>query len=274
MTMAIINISRQPYCFHEEIANEVAKKLNYRLIDKSIINEKVKDLYCDFADELNDLADEKNPGFFKNFFKNSQVYNCLLQSLLFEEASADKVVFNGRGGQYVLNQPYVLNVRVVAPFNLRCSFLEKKEGINNRGAKIRLKSKDHESESFIRYLFKKDVSNPDSYDLIFNHGKIIKNTIVSTILDYARELEKTNPLTNDDKLALRCLSLEKRVEATLKKYERKHDQLKIECKNFGAIKLKGFVFNDAQEKKLTELAQLCNGVTSVDNRLVRVHSGV
>jgi len=129
--MAIITISRQPYSFGDEIAKEIAKKLNYKVIDKFIINNKVKDFHCNFSDELQDLANEKEPGFFKHFFKKPQVYNCLVQAILFEEASHDNKVILGRGSQYILNQPYVLNIRIMAPFDVRCSYLEKKEDVTH-----------------------------------------------------------------------------------------------------------------------------------------------
>jgi len=135
--MAIINVSRQPH----SSSNEIAEKLNYRVIDKSTINNKVKDFHCNFSDELQDLANEKKPGFFKNFFTNQQLYNCLVQSIIFEEASHDNVVINGRGGQYILSRPYVLNIRVIAPFDLRCSYFEKEEDVIHSVAENHLKKK-------------------------------------------------------------------------------------------------------------------------------------
>lgn len=273
--MAIITISRQPYSFGDEIAQEIAKKLNYKLIDKFIINNKVKDFHCNFSDELHDLANEKEPGFFKHFFKNPEVYNCLVQAILFEEASHDNIVIKGRGGQYILNQPYVLKIRIMAPFNVRCSYLEKKERVNHSLAEKLLAKKDHEREYFIRYLFKKDISKTNSYDLIFtgqiscfDHYKLGADLIISTILDYAKKIEKTQPLTENNKDNLKRLSLEKRVEATIKKeISSEHVDLNIGCEKLGDIKITGFVADEIERNKIFKLAQLCHGVNSVDNQL-------
>lgn len=273
--MAIINISRQHHSLRNEIAVEIADKLDYRLIDKSIINNKVKDFHCNFSDELHDLANEKKPGFFKNFFNDPQLYNYLVQSIIFEEASHDNAVINGRGGQYILNQPYVLNIRVIAPFDLRCSYLEKEEDVNHSVAVKLLEKKDHDRENFIRYLFKRDISEASSYDLIFNHHKLGTDDIVSTILDYARKIEKTHPLTDHHKDELKRLSLEKRVEATMKKVMPKYDYLgAIKCKKLGDITITGFYTNETNKDKIHKLAQSCHGVNSVNMQLTKIQIGM
>lgn len=269
--MAIITISRQPYSFGDEIAKEISKKLNYKLIDKFIINNKVKDFHCNFSDELKDLANEKEPGFFKHFFKNPQVYNCLVQAILFEEASHDNIVILGRGSQYILNQPYVLNIRIMAPFDIRCSYLEKKEGVTHILAEKLLQKKDHEHDNFIRYLFKTDISEVKSYSLVFtgkiscfDHYQLGSDLIISTILDYANKIEKAQPLTDDDKDNFKRLSLKKRVEAMISKEISEHIDLKVECKKLGHIKITGSFANEIERNKIFKLTQLCHGVNSVD----------
>lgn len=272
--MAIINISRQPHSSQTEIAFEISEKLNYQLLDKAIINQKVKDFHCNFSDELFDLANEKEPGFFQHFFKSPEVYNCLVQSIIFEAASYDNVVVNGRGGQYILDRPYALNIRIIAPFEVRCSYLEKEDGINRSVVRKQLEEKDLQRQNFIQYVFNRDISEAGPYDLIFRHYKLSVDDIVSTILDHVEKLEKAYPLTDQDKDHLKRMSLAKRVEATLKKQMPDHEQLNIECEALGAIRLLGFVPNEAQGTEMCELAYRCNGVDSVDNQLVWKTPGI
>lgn len=271
--MTIINISRQPYSSGDEICQEVVRQLDFKLVDKSEINNKIKDFHCNFSDELNDLADEKEPGFFKHFFKNPQVYNCLLQSILFEEASQNDVVIKGRGANYVLNKPYVLNVRIVAPFDTRCRTLSETEDIKLDAAGKILEKKDHERENFISYLFKKDASDASDYDLVFNHGKWSTNVIVSTIIEYAKKIRETHPLEETEKDLLKRCALEKRVEASIRKEISEHIHLRVECPVLGEIKLTGFATDEIERNNIYELAKKCHGVKAVDNDLdtVRMH---
>lgn len=271
--MTIINISRQPYSGGDEIADEIAEKLDYKLIDKLIINQKIKEFHYNFSDELKDLAEEKEPSFFKHFFKDPEVYNNLLQAILFEEASSDNVVIKGRGGQYFMDQPYVLNIRIIAPFQNRCENLEKQKKIDSDIAEKLLEKKDHDRENFIHYLFKKDTSDAHSYDLIFNHHKFNTDIIVSTILSYARHIQEKTPLTDQDKDQFKRYSLEKKVEATIKKEMPESVNLKVECEKLGTIKISGFVSDEIESSKIFKLSQKCNGVDSVENGLdtIRLH---
>ncbi len=271
--MAIINISRQPYSCGNKIAGEIAKKLSYKLIDKFVINDKIKEFHCNFSDELQDLASEKEPGFFKNFFTRPRVYSSLLQAILFEEASNDNVVFMGRGGQYILDQPQALNIRIISPTKARQANLERIEAVNPKAAQKLLEKKDHERENFIQYLFKKDVSDASAYDLIFNHEKLGSEAILETILGYGAMIDKKQPMSDADKDRLKRLSLEKRVEATIRKKFADVVNLVVECEKLGIVKIAGFVEDELDRNELFKLAMSCRGVDSVDNELstIRLH---
>lgn len=271
--MTIINISRQPYSDGDEIADEVARKLNYKVIDNLFINQKIKDFHSNFSDELKDLASEKEPSFLKHFFKDPEVYNSLLQAILFEEASNDNVVIKGHGGQYFLDQHHILNVRIIAPFDYRCANLAKQEKVNQNIAAKLLEKKDHDRENFIKYVFKKDNADAQAYDLIFNHYKFDTDIIVSTIIGYAENIENKTPLTDNDKILFKCLSLEKIVEATVKKEMPEIVHLKVECKKLGSIKISGFVPDEIDIHKILKMSQQCDGVKSIENDLdtLRLH---
>ncbi len=271
--MAIINISRQPYSCGNKVAGEIAEKLNYKLIDKFVINGKIKEFHCNFSDELHDLASEKEPGFFKNFFTRPRVYNSLLQAIFFEEASNDNVVILGRGGQYVLGHSHVLNVRIISPEKNRRANVETKEAVNPSVAEHLLEKKDHQRDNFIQYVFKKDVSDADAYDLIFNQDKLGSDVIASTILELVARIEKDQPLTEDDKDKLKRQSLEKRVEATIRKKHADVVHLDVSCEELGKIKVAGFVEDEMDRNEVFKLAQSCRGVESVDNELstIRLH---
>ncbi len=271
--MTIINISRQPYSSGNEIADKIAEKLNFKLIDKQLINNKIKDFHCNFSDELNDLANEKEPGFFKHFFKDPEVYTYLLKAILFEEASDDNVLIKGRGGQYVLTGQHVLNIRIIAPFEIRCAALQQQKGLNQSAAEVLLEKLDHGRENFIQYLFHQDASEAETYDVIFNSGNLSPEIIVSTILNYAKESAAKNPMSEDTKTAYKCQALEKRVEATLQKKYPEIVKAKATCDTLGEIKISGFVPDEIESNKIYNLAKKCNGVTSVENNLdtIRMH---
>jgi cytidylate kinase len=272
--MAILTFSRQPYSPGDSIAQEIAEKLDYKLIDKHIINNKIKDFHFDFSDELHDLSDEKQPGLFKQILKNRLVYNCLLQAILFDEASNGDAVIKGRGGHYIMNQPYVMNIRIIAPFDVRCAALEKEEGLHHDVAQKLLDKQGRERENFIKFLFQKDISEESAFDLIFNHHKLDTDAIISTILNYVKKVDQLQPLNDSDKDLLKRLSMEKRVEATIRKQVADDVNLKVDCERLGNIKISGYISDELERTKAYKLAQACRGVNHVENDLDTVKISV
>jgi len=271
--MAILNISRQPFSRGDEIADEIAHRLNYKLVDKSVINNKVRQFHCNFSDELHDLADEKEPGFFKHFFRNPVVYNCLLQAILFEEAANGDVVIKGRGGQFILDDPFVLNLRLIAPFEMRRLQLESQKQMNRDMAHSLLGKKDHERDNFIQYLFKRDISDASAYDIVFNHQKLSKLDIIDSILDSVRRLDTTHVMSETDRIRYRCRALEKRVEASIRKEFSEYVHLNVVCTSPGDVTIQGFVADELERTSFNKLAQACNGVQHVNCELetIRLH---
>jgi len=72
---------------------------------------------------------------------------------------------------------------------------------------------------------------------------------------------------------LKRLSLQKRVEASIRKEISEHIHLKVECKSLGEIEISGFATDEIERTKILNLAKNCHGVTSVRNDLntVRMH---
>lgn len=273
--MAIINISRQSNSLGTEISAEVADKLKYKLIDKYEINNKVEDFYSDFSAELSDIANEKEPGFFKHFFRNPLVYNCILKSILLEESSHDNIVIIGRGGQYVLkNLNYVLNVRIIAPGHIRSAELMKKQNVNQDIAEKLIEKHDHERFHFIDFIFKEDVSNSEAYDLVISTEKFSRDYIVDMICDCATAINKGQPIADAEKDALMRQSLEKKVEATLREEVADHVHLEVKCeKKYGDIMISGYVSDEIERNKIYKLAKSCPGINEVLNELdtIRLH---
>ena len=183
------------------------------------------------------------------------------------------MVIKGRGANFILKEPYVLNVRIVAPFETRCQAFFESEGIKMDAAQKILEKKDHERENFISYLFKKDASDASDYDLVFNHGKWSTDVIVSTIIEYTKKIQETHPLDDSEKDLLKRKSLEKRVEASIRKEISEHIHLKVICDVLGEIKLTGFASDEIERNNIYDLAKKCHGVKAVDNDLdtVRMH---
>lgn len=270
--MAIITISRQMSSFGDEIAEATAKALGYALIDKYNIHNTLSTLSSDFSVELDHITEESQPSFFNRLFRHQSVYVNLLSALIYDAAAEDNVVIMGRGGQFLLtNYPNVLNVRVVAPFEIRVKRFQESQDINAELAAEMLKKGDHDRSAFIHYLYKKNVADPEWYDLVFNTGKLDQSFIIGVMTDKARALDGTHPMSTEYHDRFKALGLKKRVEATLQKQMPNSNHIKVEADTDGTVRIYGYIGTDAERVRAAEVTRGISGVVSMINEIHVAH---
>ena len=116
--MAAITISRQLGSWGNEIAQQAAQRLGYRLVEREVINQAA--LRCGSPQVALAMIDElgllglRPSG--KEFDAYHEAVECVIQGL----ADESGVIIVGRAGQVILRQrPDVLHVRVIAPASVR-----------------------------------------------------------------------------------------------------------------------------------------------------------
>jgi len=171
----VITISRQLGAGGEETAEFLAGKLNYRLLDKEIVEEIAKK--SSRLDEVLREMDEAgftwveetmnsifSPGLripTKEFFKH-------LCEVVLISASYGKVIFIGRGANLILKEPEIFRVRLVAPYELRVQRVQESEKISQKEAEKLIKESDKRRSIFIKSYFKTNLDDATIYDLVLN----------------------------------------------------------------------------------------------------------
>lgn len=270
--MAIITVSRQIGSLGDEIADDVAAQLGYAVVDKHSIHEMMANYANVFSEELDDISEELQPGFFNRIFRQQSVYVNLISSLIYRSASDDNVVIKGRGGQFLLGErPNVINTRIVAPLEVRVFRVQKMQKVEKVIVEELVKKHDNDRAAFIRYMFKKEVSNPDWYDIVFNSGKFEKRAIVKIMVDKAHDLDEQYPMSEEYRRRLKALSVRKLVEATLQKEMPNSNHIHVEVDNDGIVRVSGYIGTDAEKAKAEELSSAVPGVTSLVNEIHVAH---
>ena len=186
--MAIITISRKAGSYGEEIAAEVAKKLNYRLVTASDVHKLAEACDEDFKRACSVFEKEVSTGFLERFFFRDPSYLSLFESLNYELAASGNVILVGRGSQFVLaDHPGVFRVRVVAPFKVRVERVAAEKNVSQDEAADFLEHLDRSRRSLVESIFKKELSDWSWYDLLINTthipAKVGANIICSAVED-------------------------------------------------------------------------------------------
>ncbi|MBW1895117.1 MAG: cytidylate kinase family protein [Deltaproteobacteria bacterium] len=261
--MAIITISRQIGSFGNEIAKKATDRLNYSLMDINSINEMVSEYSSDFSKEMIALADENRPGFFDRFFYQQSVYSNLISALIYDAASKDNIIVVGRGGQFLLrNQPSVIHIRIIAPFELRVSRVKDRQKLKPELAEDMVRKIDRQRADFIRYLFQANISEPEWYDMIINTGKFDVESTTDILVNKARMLDKTGEDTIN---SFKILALQKRVEATLQKEMPDSNHIKVKADIDGTVTMSGYIATDVEKNEASKHAESIQGVNKIEN---------
>lgn len=263
--MAIITISRQMGTGAYEIANDVAKRLKYSLVDGSRILELVA--AYGLSEEEMQRVDEKPPVSLTGDDQRHAAHLSAIELLLLDSCRQGNVIIYGRGGQDLLaGMDNVLRLRFVAPFEDRVENFAEREWIDPDLARTLIRKSDQQRSGFIHYYFERDWNDPLGYDIVFNTSNLSPWAVVESIIAAVRDPE----LTRSEAEALRLLEdkiLCKRIETELLKsghVEYLHFRTEVQK---GVVTFSGHVHNDVERQSAIAIAKGVTGAIRVNDHL-------
>lgn len=174
-----------------EIGKEVARLINGDYVDREIIQEiamlvglsseqvaekerVLPNLTRRIIDALTgsfDRTGSTESAFSRNWEQplKDDMYLDALKSVIESLALEKTIVIQGRGSQFILrNNPSALHVLIIAPFRERIKRVMATAGVDEPNARQRIEEYDQGRRRFIRRFFKKDIENPEYYDIVLN----------------------------------------------------------------------------------------------------------
>ncbi len=169
-----ICISRKLATGAVEIADLVAERIGYRVVDQQILQRIATQ--ARLSEKTVAVFDERYPGKLgemvrmafgeKAFIKSD--YARLLFKCIYAIAVLGPTSFVGRGAHLLLPRDKVLAVRIISSFEFRVGRLMQVMNLNREEAVREIHLLDKEQRAFFKQVYdKKDVS-PDEFDLVVN----------------------------------------------------------------------------------------------------------
>jgi len=206
----IITISRQVGSGGDEIALNVSKILGYAYFDKSLMVSVAKSLgmseedIVDFSEDayrvkgfVDRILRRKRPVATSLILKDNepirkaldeQEYLSVIQTVINSLARRGKTVIVGRGGQAILKDKVsVLNVRIVAPIDVRVERIMKGGGLSQEDALKLIKDNDKAAAEYLRRFYNVDWGDPMIYDVVLNTWKMDLSTAARMIAGVASQ---------------------------------------------------------------------------------------
>ena len=167
--MSAITISRELGSLGDTVAEQVASRLGYQLVDKNTIEKIfIQYGYVDFKEAYN------TTGFWAHFDPRRAEMVSFLNRIIEALVARGRVILLGRGG-FAMLRDYadVLNVRIQAPFALRA------RRVFESGAFARLslveeavREHDRMRRDFVNSMYSERWDSVSAFDLVLDTGKI------------------------------------------------------------------------------------------------------
>ena len=192
--MAVITISRLVGSKGTLIGKEVAKKMDYKYVDISHVQE-IMDQYGEI--NFKKVYDQK----ISIWDRYSVMTNDMLQffkRVMESIAKSGNVLIIGRGSFISLGQySDVLDVMVYAPLETRIgAIMEMRDITDKEKAKNYIIKKEKIRQSFIEQTFNVRWNQIENFDMVFNTGKLTSGSVIDSIVSAAKLLENTAPDTS------------------------------------------------------------------------------
>lgn len=263
--MPIITISRQLGSLGTEITKLLAETLECSYLDKDSLEKKFAE--HGISKESVERFDEKKPGFWDLFKTDKARYLHFLKGVVYEFVHGGNGIVLGRGGQVVLgNLPGVLNVRVIAPLEIRKKRVMEQMGCDENQALKIIQHNDNERAGFHKFFFDESWEDLNLYDLVINTGSFSAATAAQLIGHLVNSAEFKSRQEINSRI-LDDLCMEHDIKTAIV-YEQKLlvQFLEILAVN-GVVTLRGIVDNKDDIALCEKIAAGTSGVEEVRNEI-------
>jgi cytidylate kinase len=210
--MCIITISRGSYSHGREVAEKVAKELDYQCVSREILLEASEQFHIPEIKLVRAIHDPFSA--FNRFTYGKEKYIAYLHAALLKWVQKDNVVYHGLAGHFFLQEiPHVLKIRVIADLEDRVKEEMKREGISAEEARYILKKDDDERRRWGLQLYGHDTVDSSLYDLVVHIKRKKIDDVVGLIL-YAAKMPCFQTTPESQKI-MNNLALAAEVKAAL-----------------------------------------------------------
>lgn len=169
-----ITISREAGAGGSEIAEGVAGRLGWEVLDRNLLEQMVDRLHA--SPKMLEAVDETEASWVYDVLGTwvdqsavgHEKYVAQLGKVVAAAARRGNVVFVGRGAQFLLPREHGLAVRIVAPLRWRIKHVVQREGLDEAAARQLIRRKDTGRREFVERFFHRDIDDPHLYDLVVN----------------------------------------------------------------------------------------------------------
>lgn len=189
-------------------------------------------------------------------------YKILTQLELLEYVLQGDVAYFGYSGHLLLPDiAHAVRVRIIAPVELRVRLLMDREKLTEEQARERIRQVDEERTRWTRFMYGKNLRDPELFDLCLNLERISFSSACNILMNTAQQNEfKPTP---ESLMAVKNRYLSARVLAALVTHPKTSEVEIAATADAGRIRLEGPYLEVADRSMVLNVAGAVPGVTEV-----------
>jgi cytidylate kinase len=260
--MAVITISREMGTGAYHIAEELARKLKYTLVDGERISACAPKY--GLAPDMLQMVDEKPPSYITAEDRKRAAALNTVELILLDFARKGNVILYGRGGQDLMKGcGNVLRLRFIADFEERVERFAEREWIDPDLARSMIRRSDHQRGGFIHFYFDRWWDNPLGYDLTFNTSRLSQDIIVDSIVAASKDPSLKDAEKGATGIIDNTILMKKIETALLNAPSLDYRPFKIVAEK-GKVILSGYIASEEEKKTALKIVESIKGVKSVE----------
>jgi cytidylate kinase len=173
-----ITVSKQRGAGGLDLAREVGRRLGWEVFDREILEAISRETHWRL--QVVSRLDEEATGPWSEWISHLVVpgeparaaFAMEMLQVIHGIARRGCAVLVGRGANWILDPTYGLRIRVIAPLEKRIEAVTRHAGLDRGRAIEAIRSDEEASAAFLRRFHRKDIDDPDGYDLIVNLGSL------------------------------------------------------------------------------------------------------
>jgi hypothetical protein len=192
-------------------------------------------------------------------------YKILMQLALLERILQGDVAYFGYSGHLLLTGiPHAVRVRIIAPPEMRVQSLMTREKLTPEAARDRIRQEDEERSRWTRFMYGKNLRDPEMFDLCLNLERITFPTACCMLVNIVQHSE-FKPTPESIKL-LENRYLCTRVLAALLENPRTFELEVGATAEGGCVTLEGPCLDDPERSDILDIVRAVPGVVEVEYR--------
>jgi cytidylate kinase len=181
-------ISREKGAGGNTVAQAVSRRLGWQIFDNEIVDQiaqkaKVRRQLIESLDEKVQATIQRVVG---QILHPEEIgtpgYLAHLKEIVLALGHQGDVIIIGRGARYMLPTQFGLNVRFVAPIEIRTQRIAQEQKLSLAAARAQVEATDRDRKQLIRRHFGQDVADPLGHDLTINTAEMTIEAVAEVVL--------------------------------------------------------------------------------------------